>query len=592
MNGRTIVSGLFFSLFLLTGLLCFKDYGINWDEPVHRWRGHAFLNYLFQGDRQLIESEIQRSYGTFPDIILAAVERAVGYPRETRAPFLARRLVLFLIFFIGVVFFFLLGEKLFRDWRLGLLGSLFLILSPRIFAHSFHNAKDIPLLVAMIVAFYTLVRYLEKPSGGRLAVHALACAVATDVRITGVLSFCLTGSAFLCLLWDRRKNIAAMAGTLKQAAIFGLLYVAFTILLWPTLWEKPFQRFIEVILFSTNLPWGGKLLYLGRFYRDGELPWHYIPVWIAVSTPLLYLVLFLLGFCALIFDFIRRPAADLWRRLAEYQILLWFFVPPFLTILFKVHTFDEWRHLFYIYPAILLIALRGLSRAFEAAKKTSGQVPAGRLVSALIMLGVMGGLLPIANFMLHNHPHENVYFNRLAGRDMAEIGQKFELDYWGNSYKQGLEYILASDPSPVIAVAVQNSPGEFNGMILPPAARRRIIYVRPLRVDLGVNRQIQKFVDLHSGKYATNVETNKLIIRSPMTPGEKERLLKIIRTPEESRRVENAYDDSLKLKTADYFLTNYRLHPDDYPLPKVHSINVGNASILGIYKFPPAAESK
>jgi hypothetical protein len=175
---------------------------------------------------------------------------------------------------------------------------------------------------------------------------------------------------------------------------------------------------------------------------------------------------------------------------------------------------------------------------------------------------------------------------------MAEIGQKFELDYWGNSYKQGLEYILASDPSPVIALAVQNSPGEFNGMILPPAARRRIIYVRPLTVDLGLNRQIQKFIDSHAGKYATNVETNKLIIRCPMTPGEKEQLLQIIRTPEERRGVEKAYIASQKLKTADYFLTNYRLHPGEYPLPKVHSISVGNTPIFGIYKFPPPAESK
>src|SRR4030042_3023465 len=165
MNAKKIVPVIFFSLILLTGILCFRDYGINWDEPVHRWRGLAVFDYVFKGNQRLIESDIQRAYGPFPDIILAAVEKGFGPHADIRTLYLSRRLILFLIFYLGVVFFFLLGKKIFQSWLMGLLGSLFLVLSPRIFAHSFHNAKDIPLMAAMIVAFYTLVRYIEKPAG-------------------------------------------------------------------------------------------------------------------------------------------------------------------------------------------------------------------------------------------------------------------------------------------------------------------------------------------------------------------------------------------------------------------------------------------
>ena len=44
--------------------------------------------------------------------------------------------------------------------------------------------------------------------------------------------------------------------------------------------------------------------------------------------------------------------------------------------------------------------------------------------------------------MIKDHPHQNVYFNFLAGKN---VQTKFELDYWGLSNKQALEYILKND---------------------------------------------------------------------------------------------------------------------------------------------------
>ena len=41
--------------------------------------------------------------------------------------------------------------------------------------------------------------------------------------------------------------------------------------------------------------------------------------------------------------------------------------------------------------------------------------------------------------MIKHHPFQNVYFNMLAGK---EIEKKFEMDYWGLSNKQALDYIL------------------------------------------------------------------------------------------------------------------------------------------------------
>ena len=40
--------------------------------------------------------------------------------------------------------------------------------------------------------------------------------------------------------------------------------------------------------------------------------------------------------------------------------------------------------------------------------------------------------------MYKNHPHQNVYFNFLAGKNFNE---RFEMDYFGISNKKALEYI-------------------------------------------------------------------------------------------------------------------------------------------------------
>lgn len=584
MSRQRIAVGLFFLSLLVVGLLIFRDYGINWDEPVHEWRGQAFLDYVLRGDRRLINHEHERNYGTFPDIILAAVERAVE--QDSRTVYLARHLMLFLIFCFGVWFFYLLGRKIFARREVALLGCLMLVLTPRLFAHSFYNPKDTPLVTAVIVAFYTLVRFLEKPGFARMAWHALACAVATDVRLTGMLTFFLTGAAFLFLLWEARKNGKKALSVLGLGAAFTVLYAIVTILLWPYLWEDPVGRIASVSQFATHVPWKGHQLYLGKYYSCGETPWHYIPVWIAISTPLLYLGLFFIGVFALVGDVFRnwKRSSQLLNKTWGPLTLLWFFVPPLGSILMGVCTFNEFRHLFFIYPALLLIGLKGLVAAYDAVLKMRERKlsAAGKIILAVVVVGSLGR---VAFFMVRNHPHENVYFNRLAGRDMASVAKKFEMDYWGLSYKQGLEYLLRIDPSETIKVAVDFRPGEFNVWIQPRSERPRLITFKPLWIYLDLNRRILRFAESNPSKYFVNRRFKYLAVRSRMTAEEKEELLRICSHRREKEAIEQVYLESQGLEPSKYFMTNYSLYPGEFPLEKIHSIDVGNASILGIYRL-------
>lgn len=95
----------------------------------------------------------------------------------------------------------------------------------------------------------------------------------------------------------------------------------------------------------------------------------------------------------------------------------------FTVILLDSTLYNGWRHLYFVYPIILLISLKGLYLIdLKYLKK-----------NRLIIIFVTLFLTHITFVMVKDHPHQNVYFNFFAGKN---IETKFELDYWGLSNKQ------------------------------------------------------------------------------------------------------------------------------------------------------------
>jgi hypothetical protein len=64
---------------------------------------------------------------------------------------------------------------------------------------------------------------------------------------------------------------------------------------------------------------------------------------------------------------------------------------------------------------------------------------------------------------IYLHPFQNVYFNLLARQYFQPIEKQFEVDYWGLSYKQGLEYLLNLNTGPgKIKLYALSNPGSWN----------------------------------------------------------------------------------------------------------------------------------
>ena len=519
---RRWVVPVFFGLILVLGLLIYRDYGFSIDENQSHDNGMISLKHLAQklspawvaADHEFdryqtpLAEYFDCDYGVAFETPVTFLERLLGY-NDIRDKFQLRHLCTFLVCLGGLIAMYQLAARRFRDWRLGLLAALWLLLSPRLFADFFYNDKDAVFMALFVIAANTGVRLLLRPTAGRLFWHALACAITIDVRIMGIL---LPLATVGMLAWRGLLGELKWTRVIGVGVAYGGLASGLVVLFWPYLWPNPLENFLAAFHNMSAFRWGGSVLYRGDMTLASELPWHYAPVWIAITTPLLYLGTGLLGIGLVIREMVRQRWR-LWAGEQQMQDVLFLALclgPLIAVIVLHSVLYDGWRQLYFIYPAFLLLAVRG----WVAAARWQPRWPYwSQAVRAVTILGV----LVVAVQMVRDHPFQNVYFNLLAGRHVAE---RFELDYWGLGYQDDLAYIATHDPRPAIKVyAPPPSPTAMAREMLPNGLRKRLVIV-----------------------------------------------------------------DSLD--AADYFITNYRWHPEPYPYPnEVYQIRADGRRVHSVFRL-------
>jgi len=210
------------------------------------------------------------------------------------------------------------------------------------------------------------------------------------------------------------------------------------------------------------------VLFNGDLVNVRSLAWYYGIVWFAITTPILYLLAGFLGIVLFIMKFSKHPAQYLSNTKERNNIfyVICFFAPIAAVIILKSVIYDGWRQLYFIYPSFVLLAIYSLNYLLKTKLKY--------IVISIFFLAFS----LTTYFMVSNFPFQQVYFNKLVDHNPPEhLRKNFEMDYWGVSYKQSLEYILKYDKSDTISIAIENYPGYANNMILPDEERKRLKYV-------------------------------------------------------------------------------------------------------------------
>ncbi len=465
---------LFFAAYFLLGLFIYDDYGTYGDDIVNRNNGLMSYRYVFEKDDSLLTYR-DRYYGTAFEIVLIFLEKgmALSDPRDI---LLMRHFATFFFNWVGLLFLFFILRTHFRSDLLAIMGCSMMILSPRIFADSFYNSKDTGFMVLYVVCAYTLLSYLEEGTFRRALLHGLASAALVGVRVVGILMPALTvGFLMLDAVTGRKKLGKRNVYTLL---VYLSVMAGFLVLIWPILWGDPIGRVIQAFRYMKLYPWDGTNLYFGKYISAGSLPWHYTLSWILVTTPLSYVAFSIAGIVFVVRRFFRSPAGlyrDGWREIVFFSL---FAAPIVLVILLRPVLYDGWRHMFYVYPFLVVYACIGVDLIFKNVNDY-GKTFLRRSVKIGTILVLLVSFVFTAGIMVEQHPHQNVYFNLIPG-GMERARENFEMDYWGLSFKKGFEYIAAREESKDIPVCVSLLPGilgKMSALILEKDVRERFSFV-------------------------------------------------------------------------------------------------------------------
>ena len=321
-----------------------------------------------------------------------------------------------------------------------------------------------------------MTRYLNNKTWPNAIFHAIVCAFLIDIRILGIIVPIFTYFFLIADLVIKKDLKINGKKVILSFSVYLILLISLTVLFWPTLWTNPLGNLIEAYKWMSSHPWEGQVLYFGSLTKGSDLPWHYIPVWLLMTTPILYIIGFAIGSFVTIKILLKNPIQFYNRGRDDLIFILWFFLPLTIIILLNSTLYDGWRHMFYIYPAFLILSLKGLVSLFEFIKiRFKGT--RFKIASTVIILLIASSFLYTGQFMVRYHPYQNVYFNPIAGFNMNNIKNNFDLDYWGLSYRKALEYILENDKDKTIKIYVTEHPGKYNSFLLPPDDRDRLVYV-------------------------------------------------------------------------------------------------------------------
>lgn len=439
---KLIIYLFFLSIFTI-GINAVKDYGVSSDEFERRQIGFNNLNYIgniispelndkYKGDKNYtsFDKYVLNYYGgAIIDTPLALIEVILGI-KDKKNQFLLRHYFNFIIFFLSLISFYKILIFRFENWKIALIGTFFLFLTPRIFANSFYNNVDIIFMSFVIFSLHSGFSYLKEQKLLNIFILAIFISISISVRIMGIILPAIF--IFIFILQYRFKS--DIRKIFSEIFLFIFLVCFFTILFWPSLWSSPIENFLytfDKISNYTDLK--SSTLYFGESIKVTEVPWSYALTWILITVPIQYLVLFLIGFSVTFFKILNIFKFNNTFKFVDTVNFLLITGTLSAVILLSSTLYNGWRHLYFIYPSMIYFSVLSI---FLIKKKFNKKILKTFYLSLLITT------LYTTMWMYKYHPYQYAYFNILAGKNVIE---KFPVDYWGLSYRESLEKLIKID---------------------------------------------------------------------------------------------------------------------------------------------------
>ena len=239
-----------------------------------------------------------------------------------------KHIISFFIFLLSSLFFYKILEKRYKNFYLSLIGLILYITTPRILGDSFLY-KDVLFLSFFTITLYFFYKTLTTLSYKSIFIFSILSAICVRKNICSFNSY-----IFHNFNYNKNFYFNQFVNSLKKTTFYLFFFFFFLFISWPYLWSDPLGNFIE--LFKSVRPdlINVKILYNDMYISNHNVPDIYLIKWIAISSPPLQFVLFLLGYFYCFIRFIKRFISikknniynDLWRGKNEELDVICFFV--------------------------------------------------------------------------------------------------------------------------------------------------------------------------------------------------------------------------------------------------------------------------
>ena len=432
------------------------DYGATIDDYIYYINGfhtfeyvkHIFLSFFNDGINLDFYRSSINEFPVFYEFVLVVICELLNIS-DFRKIFLTAHYLNFFLFFLSLIVFFKIIKKRFENSFIALIGITFLVLSPRIFAESFYNSRDIFFLCLFIFYSNSLINFLDNQNLKNTILFSFFTALLLNAKILGLIPI---GLFCLLYIYNFLNSQKKYYHNQKQIYLFVIFCFSFIYILWPFLWVSPIKNLFfafknilsaheEIVLVN---------LYLGEYLSSDMMPWHYRIVWFLVTTPVIILLLFFSGLFLSGKKIIKLIDLSLNKKFKfnnkdflDLFLILTLFFSFFIVLEFNKSKFGGWRHLYYLYPIIIYLAIYFIN--FLLIKKNN-------FLKYFAFTAVFLNLTYNLIWFEKNHPHQYVFFNFISNNYAMK---NFDLDWWGVSHKSSVEYILSQDINEEIKIFVE-----------------------------------------------------------------------------------------------------------------------------------------
>jgi Dolichyl-phosphate-mannose-protein mannosyltransferase len=421
-----------------------RDYGMSGDEGVqHRYARRLLRYYATLGaDRSAAADEDVSMYGGFFETVAEAA--ALVSPDD---PYLARHVVNVLFGLAAFAAAARMGAQLAGPAG-GLFALLALALTPPFYGHAFNNPKDVPFAATFAVATCVVLAVSDRSKHLRwrdVLASGLAIGLTAAVRVAGIAVLGFAAALWIAVALSNARGpsdgearargrgwVGLGAAWLAAAALAWTVMIA----LWPWAQSAPIRNPLRALRAFSRFWETMVVFYDGRYVPNGEVSRFYVPTWLALTLPELYLAAALMGPAALVAVLRRRPLSPVTRlRVVQCAWLaVVALVPVGWAVLRHTPVYDGVRHFLFVMPLLAVLAGVSIATFFRHFGRTRGGIAAAVALAGL-------GLLT-ATDMASLHPYEALYFNRLVAGGLGRAVERYDADYWCLTYKEGTDWLL------------------------------------------------------------------------------------------------------------------------------------------------------